>query len=82
MTLPAEWGMPLGWSLTFIPILIIIGGLLFHLLWNGRGMPFMMVSLILVYDLNLFIKMIQIIGQNRFFEKIDFFFQIMFLMEI
>eukprot|EP00093_Oithona_nana_P008682 08682.XXX_255129_257662_1 [CDS] Oithona nana genome sequencing. len=42
MTLPAEWGMPLGWSLTFIPILIIIGGLLFHLLWNGRGMPFMM----------------------------------------
>ena len=47
MTLPKEWGMPLGWSLTFIPILIILAGLLFHVIWKSRGIPFKMVSLII-----------------------------------
>ena len=42
MTLPKEWGMPLGWSLAFIPILIILGGLVFHLAWKSRGIPFKM----------------------------------------
>jgi len=42
MTLPMEWGMPLGWSLSFIPILIIIGGILFHFTWKKRGIPFRM----------------------------------------
>ena len=46
MTLPEEWGMPLGWSLTFVPILIIIAGLLFHMIWKSRGIPFRMVSLL------------------------------------
>ena len=45
MTLPKEWGMPLGWSLTFIPILIILAGLLFHVIWKSRGIPFKMVRL-------------------------------------
>ena len=48
MTLPAEWGMPLGWSLTLIPILLTIAGLLFHLfgkqLLGSLGIPFKMVS--------------------------------------
>ena len=47
MTLPLDWGMPLGWSLSFIPILIIIGGILFHFTWKKRGIPFKMVSLFL-----------------------------------
>jgi hypothetical protein len=41
--LPEDWGMPLGWSLAFVPILIIIFGFIFHLLWKSRGMPFKMV---------------------------------------
>ena len=49
MTLPKEWGMPLGWSLTFIPILIILAGLLFHVIWKSRGIPFKMVSFIITY---------------------------------
>ena len=48
MTLPAEWGMPLGWSLTLIPILLTIAGLLFHLfgkqILGSLGIPFKMVS--------------------------------------
>ena len=47
MTLPMDWGMPLGWSLSFIPILIIIGGILFHFTWKKRGIPFKMVSIFL-----------------------------------
>ena len=42
--LPEEWGMPLGWSLAFVPVLLIIFGFIFHLLWKSRGMPFKMVS--------------------------------------
>jgi hypothetical protein len=44
MTLPSEWGMPLGWSLTLIPILLTIIGLLWHLcgkkLLGSLGIPF------------------------------------------
>ena len=43
MNLPDEWGMPLGWSLAFIPILIILGGLTFQMFWQCRGIPFRMV---------------------------------------
>ena len=42
--LPEEWGMPLGWSLAFVPVLLIIFGFIFHLLWKSRGMPFKMES--------------------------------------
>merc|ERR1712079_983064 len=42
MNLPDEWGMPLGWSLAFIPILIILGGLTFQMFWQCRGIPFRM----------------------------------------
>ena len=42
--LPEDWGMPLGWSLAFVPVLLIIFGFIFHLLWKSRGMPFKMVS--------------------------------------
>ena len=52
MTLPAEWGMPLGWSLTLIPILLTIAGLLFHLfgkqLLGSLGIPFKMVSFMIL----------------------------------
>ena len=41
--LPEDWGMPLGWSLAFVPVLLIIFGFIFHLLWKSRGMPFKMV---------------------------------------
>ena len=47
MTLPSEWGMPLGWSLTLIPILLTIIGLLWHLcgkkLLGSLGIPFKLV---------------------------------------
>ena len=55
MTLPAEWGMPLGWSLTLIPILLTIAGLLWHLfgkqILGSLGIPFKMV--IFDYFLNI-----------------------------
>ena len=48
MELPQDWGMPLGWSLTLIPILLTIAGLLFHLfgkkIVGSLGIPFSMVS--------------------------------------
>ena len=48
--LPEEWGMPLGWSLAFVPVLLIIFGFIFHLLWKSRGMPFKMVSATVLLD--------------------------------
>jgi len=42
MSLPPEWGMALGWSLTFIPILCTAAGLLYHILWRSRGIPIKM----------------------------------------
>jgi len=42
MQLPPQWGMALGWSLTFIPILCTAAGLLYHLIWKSRGIPFKM----------------------------------------
>mgnify|MGYP003309766868 CR=1 FL=1 len=48
MTLPPDWGMPLGWSLTLIPILLTVAGLLYHLfgkkLTGSLGIPFKMVG--------------------------------------
>jgi len=41
--LPQDWGMPLGWAITFLPFAVIIAGMLFNLLWASRGMPFKMV---------------------------------------
>ena len=43
--LPNDWGMPLGWAITFIPFAIIIAGLLFNMLWMSRGIPFKMVRI-------------------------------------
>ena len=43
LELPNEWGMPLGWSLAFVPVLIVVSGLLFHLIGKYRGMPLLMV---------------------------------------
>ena len=43
MTLPADWGMPLGWSIAFVPVVIIVFGFIFHLIWMSKGMPFRMV---------------------------------------
>jgi hypothetical protein len=45
--LPNDWGMPLGWAITFIPFAIVIAGLLFNMLWMSRGIPFKMVKLVL-----------------------------------
>ena len=45
--LPNDWGMPLGWAITFIPFAIMVAGLLFNMLWMSRGIPFKMVDLIL-----------------------------------
>ena len=45
MNLPASWGMPLGWSLAFIPVFFLVFGFLFHLIWQSRGMPFAMVRI-------------------------------------
>jgi len=43
MALPMpEWGMALGWSLTFVPILCTAAGLIYHLLWRSRGIPIKM----------------------------------------
>uniref|UniRef100_A0A0K2TLA7 Sodium-dependent nutrient amino acid transporter 1 n=1 Tax=Lepeophtheirus salmonis TaxID=72036 RepID=A0A0K2TLA7_LEPSM len=39
--LPPSWGMPLGWSITIIPILLIILGIIFHIAWMGQGQPFL-----------------------------------------
>ena len=55
MDLPEEWGMPLGWSLAFVPVLLIIFGFIFHLLWKSRGMPFKMVSATCLYILSDFL---------------------------
>lgn len=44
MNLPDNWGMPLGWSLASVPVLLILLGFLFNLLWKSRGMPFKMVG--------------------------------------
>jgi len=37
MSLPAEWGMPLGWSLAFLPLFPILLGAVVHLIFGARG---------------------------------------------
>jgi len=37
VSLPAEWGMPLGWSLSFLPLSPILLGAIVHLAFGARG---------------------------------------------
>jgi len=39
MSLPDEWGMPLGWSLAFLPLAPIVFGAIVHLMFGARGVP-------------------------------------------
>ena len=44
VSLPAEWGMPLGWSLSFLPLSPILLGALVHLAFGARGVQRSLVS--------------------------------------
>ena len=45
MSLPAEWGMPLGWSLAFLPLFPILLGAVVHLIFGARGVDRVTVSI-------------------------------------
>ena len=34
-----QWGMPMGWSLAFLPLSPLIFWALVHFIWGNRGAP-------------------------------------------
>ena len=44
LSLPAGWGEPLGWALTFLPLSPILLAAIVHLTCGARGVPKVMVS--------------------------------------
>jgi hypothetical protein len=43
LSLPAGWGEPLGWALTFLPLSPILIAAIIHLTCGARGVPKIMV---------------------------------------
>jgi hypothetical protein len=43
LSLPAGWGEPLGWALTFLPLSPILLAAIVHLTCGARGVPKVMV---------------------------------------